>query len=211
MAEILLANNSSYQRAISLLKSGKSVVLPTETVYGIAALATNEAAIKNLFAAKNRPLSKPLSICVFSSAQADEICHVSPLAKRLMDAFWPGPLTLVLPKKSGANINPFAHANMPNIGIRCPDIAWRNTFKNMGFSTPLALTSANISGRLDPQTAQEVNTEIGKKIALIIDGGPCAARQSSSVIAVIDNTAKILRKGILTPETFAHLSIEWQI
>lgn len=209
MAEILPTNMDSYRKAISLLKAGQSVALPTETVYGLTAIASDEQAVNNIFSIKKRPLDMALSLCVFEQHQAENICHISPLAKRLMNVFWPGPLTLVLPKKAEANISEAANANLPTIGIRCPDIDWRRAFMKLGFSEPLVLTSANTSSRPDPQTAQDVEKDIGVKIPLILDGGTCKSAVPSTVISIENEKARLLRKGALTPEHFASLAVEW--
>ena len=176
MAEILPASFKNHQKALALLKAGQAVALPTETVYGLAALACDEKAVKQIFKIKNRPKRLALSICVFNQKQAEDICHISPLAKQLMQEFWPGPLTLVLPKKDNAHVSNMANANLPNIGIRCPDIHWRNAFEKLGFAQPLVLTSANTSARPNPLTAQDVNRDIGEKIPLILDGGASKKR-----------------------------------
>ncbi|MBL4870673.1 MAG: threonylcarbamoyl-AMP synthase [Robiginitomaculum sp.] len=210
MAEILKANLAGYQKAARLLMAGELVALPTETVYGLAALASHDLAVQNVYNVKNRELDLPVSICVFFQSQAEDICHIPFLASQLMRAFWPGPLTLVLPKKGGMKISKYASPHLSSLGIRCPDIAWINAFTKLGFSSPLVLTSANISGNTNAVTAQDVNTQIGKHIPLILDGGPCKAQQASSVIAIRDNKAKILRAGALTAEDFAHMKIDWQ-
>lgn len=210
MAEIHPANLESYKKAVDLLNAGQAVALPTETVYGLAAIANNEEAVQSIFKIKNRPLNLALSICVFSQKQAENICHISPLAKRLIQEFWPGPLTLVLPKKDDTQVSKMANANLPSIGIRCPDIHWRNAFETLGFTQALVLTSANTSACPNPLTAQEVNRDIGEKIPLILDGGASKNSLPSTIISIEGEKAKLLRTGALTPENFAHLSIEWQ-
>ena len=210
MAEILPTNFASYKKVVALLNAGQAVALPTETVYGLASIASDEKAVNNIFKIKNRPLDLALSICVFTPKQAEDICHISPLARRLMQEFWPGPLTLVLPKKDNAQVSNMANAGLPSIGIRCPDIRWRSTFTKLGFTQPLVLTSANTSSRPNPLTAQEVEWDIGEKILLILDGGDSENSLASTIISIESEKAKLLRAGSLTPEHFAHLSIEWR-
>ncbi len=210
MAEILPANMDSYKKAIALLKAGQAVALPTETVYGLAALAQPEQAALNIFTIKKRPLDLAMSICVFNQKQAQDICQITPFAKQLMNAFWPGPLTLVLPKKENAGISKFANAGLPTVGLRCPGIEWRRGFQELGFTEPLILTSANTSSRPNPLTAQDVQKDIGEKIPLILDGGACQNTHASTIIAIENGKAKCLRAGALKPEHFASLEIEWQ-
>lgn len=210
MAEIYPVNFESYKKAVALLNAGQAVALPTETVYGLASIASNEKAVNNIFKIKNRPLDLALSICVFSPNQAEDICHISPLARRLIQEFWPGPLTLVLPKKDNTQVSKIANASLPSIGIRCPDISWRSAFEKLGFTKPLVLTSANTSSRPNPLTAQDVDRDIGEKIPLILDGGASHNSLASTIISIEDEKAKLLRTGALTPENFAHLFIERQ-
>ncbi len=210
MAQILNAHRTGYNKAVTLLTTGQCIALPTETVYGLAARADNDTAISEIFAIKNRSKSHPLSICVFSPAQAQSICDISALAATLIQAFWPGPLTLVLPIKRGVKISPLANAHLPNIGLRCPDIAWRKAMPNLGFNTPLVLTSANIAAHANCLTAQDVDTQIGANIPLIIDGGPCKNKMASTVISIKNNQAKLLRAGALSPDSFAPYDIDWQ-
>ncbi|PHR94381.1 MAG: threonylcarbamoyl-AMP synthase [Robiginitomaculum sp.] len=209
MAELLNAQISNSQKAIDLLREGQIVALPTETVYGLAALASNEQAVAKIFTAKNRPRDQPLSICIFTPEQAQDICILSPLAKRLIDAFWPGPLTLVLPKKPDAKIADNALENLTSIGVRCPDIAWRQDFIKLGFTTPLVLSSANTSGQPSPLTAQTVMEDIGDKIPLILDDGPCRAGMDSTIISIENESATLLRKGALRVEDFASFPMNW--
>ncbi len=210
MATILRAHQSGYKKATTLLETGKCIALPTETIYGLAARADSDKAVSEIFTVKNRPMTRPLSICIFSPAQAQGICQISPLAATLIKAFWPGPLTLVMPLKQDAKISQLANAHLPSIGLRCPDIAWRKALPSLGFHTPLALTSANISGRSNCLTTQDVNTQIGAKIPLIIDGGSCKNKIASTVISINGDKAKLLRAGALNPDSFAPYGIDWQ-
>ncbi len=208
MTRIHPANLKGYKQAVALLAAGQPVALPTETVYGIAARADNDEAVANVFKLKNRSRAKPLSVCIFTPSQAEEICEVSPLARALMDIFWPGPLTLIMPKKCGANISHLAHLNTPAIGLRCPDINWRQGFLKLGFCSPLILTSANISGQPNPRTPQKITSLNGASIPLILDGGPSKTGIGSTIIAVSDDHLSLLRVGALPPERLAGFAID---
>ena len=154
MAEILKADGTGYLKAVKLLKAGALVALPTDTVYGLAGLANDPGAIAKIYKVKNRPKHKALSVVVFAPDHAKKLVKISPLARALMDEFWPGALTLVLP----------ALKNIPTLAVRCPDIEWANAFLNIGFEEPLVLPSANISGEPAPVTALQTADAIGGKI-----------------------------------------------
>jgi len=209
MAKLLKADRSSYDQAIALLKAGEPVGLPTETVYGLAAIASNDDAVSTVYRLKKRPNSKPLSVVVSSMKAAKKIATVSPLAKAMIDTFWPGPLTLVLPLKKEANISKYALAGGNTIGIRCPDIEWMAHFQKEGFHAPLVLPSANTSGIPAPTDAMSVNLDIGDKISVIVDGGDCKTGVESTIIALESGKARLLRPGALTPEAFAPFDMEW--
>lgn len=209
MTSILEADGFSYDQAILLLRQGRPVALPTETVYGLAAMASNDDAVAHVYKIKSRPKSKPFSVVVGSLEAGEKIARFSPLAKRLAKTFWPGPLTLVLPLRKSAKISRLALARGDTIGVRCPDIAWRAHFAMAGFIDPLVLPSANTSGKSAPTTAKDVNDDIGDQIPLIIDGGPCATGVESTIIAVDNGEARILRSGAIPPEDLAAFPFDW--
>lgn len=197
-----------YDKAIALLRAGQVIVLPTETVYGLAACAHIDGAVLDVFAVKQRPPSHPVSLCVLSAQQAETLCHVSDLAQRFMDDFWPGPLTLVLPKKDGANIS--AHlSSLDTIGLRCPDAKWRKAFAARGFTTPLALTSANTSGQPSPIRAEDIEDSIAGPLSLVVNGGTCKGAKDSTVIRIENDRAHLLRHGAIPPESFAPYPLDW--
>lgn len=202
-AEILLANEAVYRQAVDLLRAGKLVALPTETVYGLAALASDDNAVQSIYRAKGRPSHNPLIAHIFKSEAAHHLADVSPLAQTLMDAFWPGSLTLVLPKKASANISLHAGAALETIAIRYPVAPWTRSFEALRFEGPILMPSANISGHISPTTAQHVFEDLGDKIDLIIDDGPCKSGVESTVLAVGDNHATLLRPGAIPVEDFA--------
>lgn len=206
-ANIMLAGPAAYTEAVSVLKAGGLVALPTETVYGLAVDARNEDAIARLYAAKGRPAHNPLIAHIFDPAEAKEWAKISPLAQRLMDIFWPGPLTLVLPRKAGRNLSALAGAGLPTLALRCPEARWAQAFTAQGLQGPLFMPSANISGRISPTAAQHVAEDLGDKVDLIIDGGPCLGGVESTVLAIEGETATLLRPGTIPAEAFApHIS-----
>lgn len=192
---------AGFREAARLLQAGELVALPTDTVYGLAGLANSKQAMARIYNVKKRPQEKALSVVIFSPEHASRLVKISPLAQKMMDIFWPGALTLVLP----------AHENTPTLAVRCPDINWTNAFLEIGFEEPLVLPSANISGRPAPITAQQIAADIGDKIPLILDGGTCATGHESTIISVIDGRAKLLRLGALAPERFAAFDIDMDL
>ena len=201
MAKLVKANKGGYKKAAELLRAGELVALPTDTVYGLAGLANNPSVIAEIYAVKKRPKDKALSVVIFAPEHAKRLAIISPLAQKLMGAFWPGALTLVLP----------AHENVPTLAIRCPDIKWTKAFLDIGFDGPLVLPSANISGEPAPVTAAQVVAGIGDKISLILDGGTCAARQESTIISVAGDRVMLLRIGAIAPEQLAVYNIEMDL
>lgn len=185
------------KEAAEYLKASELIGIPTETVYGLAANALDPNAVKKIFEVKGRPQDNPLivHICdldmIFPLVQA-----VSETALRLAEAFWPGPLTIVLPK-SDVILNEIS-AGLDTVAVRFPShkIALA-LIKEAGF--PLAAPSANLSGRPSPTTAQHVLQDLNGKIPLILDGGKCEVGLESTVISLKDDTVKLLRPGAITP------------
>ena len=183
-----------------LLSEGQLVGFPTETVYGLGANALDEAAVRSIFAAKGRPQDNPLIVHVAGKEAAFPLCHVTPLAEKLMDAFWPGPLTLVMPKK---DIVPHATcAGLDSVGVRCPDhpvaLALIQAAK-----VPVAAPSANTSGKPSPPRAKHVFEDMQGKIPLILDGGDCTVGVESTVLSVTGDIPVILRPGKVTQQDIA--------
>ncbi len=183
----------------AVLKGGGVAILPTETVYGIAARADARAAIDRIYAAKGRGFDKPLAVCVGNISQAETLAVFSPLAKALAAKFWPGPLTLVLPARHKRLDARCYHRQ--TIALRCPDIDWRKTLTK----TPLALTSANRSG--EPPS---VTTNTGLAVDAVLDNGPSTGGIPSTVLSVNGNTTHLLRAGAINAEHFAEFDIGWQ-
>ena len=183
-----------------LIKSGEIVGMPTETVYGLGADATNPDAIKKVFLAKGRPQDNPLIVHISSMEMMEFVVKEIPeFAKNLADKFWPGPLTIVLPKSD--NIPDCVSAGLDTVGVRMPNHkAALALIEKAG--TPIAAPSANTSGKPSPTTANHVLEDMDGKIPLILDGGMCCHGVESTVISVKDNTVTILRPGFITAEDF---------
>src|SRR5690606_9735194 len=156
--------------AVLALKRGELIILPTETVYGLAADATNGEAVARIFEAKGRPRFNPLIAHVSGLAMASKIAVFDSLSEKLAEAFWPGPLTLVLPLAKGSRIHPLVTAGLDTVALRMPQGFGAELIAHFG--RPLAAPSANSSGRITSTTAQAVEADLGQRIPLIVDGGP---------------------------------------
>lgn len=185
------------QLAAELLHAGKLVAFPTETVYGLGADATNSDACEDIYRAKGRPSGNPLIVHVADTATAQKYVGDWPLAaQRLADEFWPGPLTLVLPK--GDAIAPEVTPNRQTIAIRVPDHPLALEMLK-AFGGPVAAPSANRSTRVSPTTAEHVRAELGKSVALILDGGACPVGIESTVLDLTTYPRPtLLRPGAIT-------------
>ncbi len=196
---ILSANEATIAQAAQALRDGQLLGLPTETVYGLAANATDDAAVAKIFAAKGRPSDHPLIVHVASVAQVPLFAvQVPDFAQKLMAAFWPGPLTLILPRKSG--VATASAGGQDSIGLRCPShpvaqallqAAW--ALGVSGVSAP----SANRFGRVSPTTAAHVQSELGPDL-LILDGGDCEVGIESTIIDCTRGEPVLLRPGQIT-------------
>lgn len=183
--------------AADALRKGKLVGIPTETVYGVAANATHAKAVEAIFEAKGRPSHNPLIVHVSSLNEAEHYVEFSAMAKRLAKAFWPGPLTLVLPLRTGAFIAPPVMAGLHTLAIRVPEHAvMQQLLQAVDF--PLAAPSANRSGKLSPTNAAHVEEELGDSLACIINGGSCKRGVESTILYVEDGLCRLLRPGSIT-------------
>lgn len=184
--------------AAELLKAGKLVAIPTETVYGLAANALNEKAVANIFLAKGRPQDNPLIVHISDMSMLPPlVCEIPDIAKRLAEQFWPGPLTMIFSK---ADIIPnVTSGGLDTVAIRMPESeAARVIIKECGF--PLAAPSANLSGKPSPTTAAHVFGDMNGKIPLIVDGGECSVGVESTVVCFKGDMIHILRPGGITAE-----------
>jgi L-threonylcarbamoyladenylate synthase len=189
------------RRAAECLRAGRLVVLPTETVYGLAANAGDTTAVTRIFAVKGRPSHNPLIVHVASLTMARECVTIWPeAAERLARAFWPGPLTLVLPKSD--RIAAPVTAGGATVGVRWPAHPLiQAVIRACDF--PLAAPSANRSNALSPTTADHVRQDLGSGVALIVDGGPCQVGIESTVIDLTVSPPAVLRPGMITAEAMA--------
>ncbi len=177
------------------IQAGELVGFPTETVYGLGADASNDDAVAGIFAAKGRPANHPLIVHVADAAQVgDYAASVPPFAARLMQAFWPSPLTVILPRREG--IASAAAGGQDSIGLRCPAHPVALAFLK-ACRTGVAGPSANRFGRVSPTTAQHVAGEFGDAL-LVLDGGPCAVGIESSIVDCTRGRPVLLRPGVLT-------------
>ena len=179
MARVLPLSDDTLDEAVGILRDGGLVAVPTETVYGLAADATNADAVERIYAAKGRPGANPLICHVAGMDMALRFGMLDATASRLADAFWPGPLTLVLPA-GAVDVAPAVRAGLATIALRHPVGAMARLSAKLG--RPIAAPSANTSGRLSPTRAQHVATDLGERVDLILDGGSCAAGLESTIV-----------------------------
>lgn len=181
-------------RALEILKHSGLVAFPTDTVYGVGALAFDASAVESIYAAKDRPVEKAIPILIGSSEDLDKVTsNIPPIAAKLAARFWPGPLTLLVPK----------HLNLPDvvsagpaIGIRVPDHPFARAL--LTAAGPMAVTSANISGGGSPNTAEGVGRQLNGRIPLILDGGETPGGVPSTVVNCLGEEPVVLREGPVT-------------
>ncbi len=193
--QVLPATEAALMQASALLASGSLVAFPTETVYGLGANALDKEAVLSIFAAKGRPADNPLIVHIWSREQLEDIGDVPPVAQRLMDAFWPGPLTILLPRRDC--IPPEVTAGLPTVAVRMPSHPVAAALLK-ACSLPIAAPSANRSGKPSPTTAHHVFQDMDGRVPLILDGGPCQVGVESTVLDVCHGTPCILRPGGVT-------------
>ena len=187
-------------RAAAVLKAGGLVAFPTETVYGLGALAESPAAVRAIFAAKGRPPDHPVIVHVADATALDDwAIDIPPAARRLASAFWPGPLTLVL--KRSRRAHDLIAGGQPTVGLRCPAHPWARALL-AATGAAVAAPSANSFGHLSPTTAQHVRDDLGQKpagkIDLILDGGPCPVGIESTIVDLSEGGPRLLRPGAIT-------------
>jgi L-threonylcarbamoyladenylate synthase len=189
------------KEAARCLQNGGLVAFPTDTLYGLAAVASQERAVERLLEAKERPRDRPLPILVASAVDVDGVAtEVSPAARRLMEAFWPGGLTLVL--RRHPRFHSLALAAGDTVAVRVPahPVALE-LLRRVG--EPLTGTSANLSGRPGPRTAGDVRHQLGDRVDLIVDGGPCPGGVESTVVDCTVDPPRVLREGAVSAERVA--------
>lgn len=191
---VLPYNDESIAEAAGLILAGEPVAVPTETVYGLAADATNTKALARIYEAKGRPSFNPLIVHVPDLPSAERIGVFSQEAQQLAEADWPGPLTLVVPLREEGRIASIATAGLSTIGLRVPaHVAMQALLRACG--RPLAAPSANASGSISPTRAEHVLKSLGGRIPLIIDGGPTERGIESTIIAATGGPLRLLRPG----------------
>jgi L-threonylcarbamoyladenylate synthase len=196
---ILRDNWIGIAAAAKLIRAGQPVAVPTETVFGLAADATNGEAVARIYAAKGRPSFNPLIVHVTSLAQAEQIACFSPTARALAARHWPGPLTLVLPLREDSGIAPLVTAGLPTIAVRASaHPTMRALIEAVG--RPLAAPSANASGRISATRAEHVRSSLDGRIPLILEGHTSHGLEST-IVAVEDEAVRLLRPGPIAAET----------
>lgn len=196
--------------AAKYLRSGKLVAFPTETVYGLGADALSTEAVEKIFRAKGRPSDNPLIVHIADPGQLDAlVLEYDTSVKKLIEAFWPGPLTLVLPVRPGA-VSPRVTAGLSTIAVRMPDHQMAlHLIRAAG--CPIAAPSANRSGKPSPTTAEHVRNDLDGRIDGILDGGPAGVGLESTVVEWADGKAWILRPGGITPEDIRRLGLAVEV
>lgn len=189
-------------QAANLLRSGGIVALPTETVYGLAANALDESAVKQVFAVKGRPLLDPLIVHVLDQSHAETLAVFNEDARKLSDSFWPGPLTLVLPKKKC--VPDLVTAGQATVALRCPAHPIMHAVLELS-GLALAAPSANPFGYISPTQAQHVQDSLGEQIDIILDGGSCEHGLESTILSLADPAhPRLLRPGPIDCEALEH-------
>ena len=190
--EIITASSpDAIRQLVEVLQAGGLVAFPTDTVYGVGALAFDGKAVESIYIAKDRPIEKAIPILI---GDADDITKISsevpPMAKKLAERFWPGPLTLIVPKHLGL---PDSVSATNTVRVRVPDhLVARSVLRAAG---PMAVTSANLSGQPSPSTAEEVFTQLNGRIALILDGGKTPGGVPSTLVDCTDTQPIVVRQG----------------
>ncbi len=191
------------QRAAALLRAGELVGIPTETVYGLAADASNPAAVAKIFAAKGRPADHPLIVHLPDASHLDRwAVDIPDSARQLAAAFWPGPLTLILKRADG--VSDVVTGGQDTVGLRVPSHPLALELLRE-FDGGLAAPSANRFGRISPTTAAHVREELGERVAMVLDGGPCAVGIESTILDLSGDAPAILRPGMLDTDAIARV------
>jgi L-threonylcarbamoyladenylate synthase len=201
-SKIVPADIQHITEAAKAIQRGELVSFPTETVYGLGGDATNDRAVAAIYAAKGRPSFNPLIVHVGSLSAAAEFAEFSPDAVKLARKFWPGPLTLVVPRRAKCALSLLVSAGMDSVALRVPAHPTARALLVIS-GRPLAGPSANPSGRISPTTASHVEEGLGDKLAMILDGGPCQIGVESTVISLLGEAPALLRPGGVTAEEIA--------
>jgi L-threonylcarbamoyladenylate synthase len=199
MTELLSPDPAGLSRAAALLRGGHLVAFPTETVYGLGADARSDLAVARVFETKGRPRFNPLIVHVPDVAAAEAIAHFDARAHRVAGAFWPGPLTLVLPLRGDAGLSPLVTAELPSVAVRVPAHPVAQALLR-AFGGPVAAPSANPSGKVSPTRASHVLEGLGGRITAVLDGGSCPVGLESTIVGLTGGAPVLLRPGGLPAE-----------
>jgi L-threonylcarbamoyladenylate synthase len=195
--------STNVEHAVRLLEAGGLVAFPTETVYGLGALALNATAVARIFEVKRRPRFDPLIVHVAEASQAFELCaQLPPIAELLAEKFWPGPLTLVLPKVN--SVPDIVTSGLPSVALRVPAHPIAQQLLRM-LNAPVAAPSANRFGQVSPTRALHVETDLGAEVPLILDGGSCQKGVESTVLSLLEGEPTLLRPGATACEDIERL------
>jgi L-threonylcarbamoyladenylate synthase len=197
--DVLAPTTDAIARAAALIRDGQLVAFPTETVYGLGADASNDRAVARIFAAKGRPQFNPLIAHVPDAAAARAHVLWTDTAERLARRFWPGPLTLVLPRRADGAVSLLCSAGLDTLAVRAPAHAVAQALLRAA-DRPIAAPSANRSGAVSPTRAEHVAPALGNGVALVLDGGPCAVGVESTVVDLTTPSPTLLRPGGATRE-----------
>ena len=201
MTDYRPVNAQAIERAVELLREGKLVAIPTETVYGLAADANDPDAVRRIFEAKGRPERHPVIVHVADAGSIEDTLNgwatdIPVAAQRLARAFWPGPLTMIL--KRGPKAHDGITGGRDTVGLRVPGHPWALAVVQ-AFGDGIAAPSANRFGHISPTTAQHVIDGLGDRVSMVLDGGPCPVGVESTIVDLSTTTARLLRPGMITP------------
>jgi L-threonylcarbamoyladenylate synthase len=203
-ARLVPATEEAIEEAARLMRAGELVAFPTETVYGLGGDASDETAVARIFAAKGRPRFNPLIVHVPGLAEAEALAVFDERARLVVRDFWPGPLSLVLPRRPECGLALLASAGLDTVALRAPAHPVAQALLRAA-GRPIAAPSANRSGRVSPTTAGHVAAELGELVALILDGGPCRVGVESAVLDLTGAVPTLLRPGGVTLEQLAEI------
>ncbi len=198
------ANEKTIAEAAQLLRAGKLVAFPTETVYGLGANALDGAAVARIFAAKGRPQFNPLIVHVADMAAVEELVELNDMARVVAQNFWPAPLTMILPRRKDCAVNELCSAGLPTLAVRIPAHKVAQALLNAA-GVPIAAPSANTSGQISPTTPLHVIESLGDKVDMILAGGACEVGLESTVLDLSGDTPVVLRPGGITAEQIAQI------
>jgi L-threonylcarbamoyladenylate synthase len=202
---IVGATEGAVAEAARLLRDGKLVAFPTETVYGLGANALDDTAVASVFAAKQRPRFNPLIVHVGGRPEADEYVRFNPLAEKLAATFWPGALTLVLPRHDNSPVSLLASGGLNTVALRSPAHPIARALLAVA-RLPVAAPSANRAGSVSPTTADHVSSELHGRVDLILDAGPSPVGIESTIVGFDDDRPVLLRSGAITREAIEDIA-----